>query len=259
MNISVIIPAYNDLPGVLTALNSLHALAEDNSRIEYLVQDDASPDVHYQALIPAVLASMQRNESNVGFAANCNMASQRANGDILLFVNQDVWGMPELSHGWDTVIRGIFESEPRIGIVGPRLLFPNGTVQSAGGRFDAAKQPFHPCLGWSEINHPDAATSRDMPWVTGAMMAVRRWVWETLNGFCTDYVKGYFEDVDLCCRAAERGIRVHYTADTTFIHNAGSSGGNPHFMANAKVFHDRWVATNKIQSDVSVVMERFWA
>ena len=260
MKISVIIPAYNNLPGVLTALNSLRALASDNSQIEYLVQDDASPDVEYAALIPHEIASVQRNPSNVGFAQNCNLAAGRATGDILLFVNQDVYGVPEHSQGWDVPLRACFEDEDhlRVGIVGARLLFPDGRVQSAGGQFDAACQPYHPCLGWSQINHPAVDTARDMPWVTGAVMSVRRWCWDALGGFDTVYQGGYFEDVDLCCKAREKHIRVFYEPAVTFIHSVGSTGGNPRFMTNAATFKQRWVDTKKVNSDVPVIMERFW-
>jgi len=258
MRISVIIPAYDNLPGVLTALNSLRALADDNSRIEYLVQDDASPNVNYMALVPHEIASVQRNESNVGFAQNCNAAAARATGDILFFVNQDVWAIDTHSRGWDTALREAFE-DVRVGIVGARLLFPDGRVQSAGGRFDGALQPYHPCLGWEHINHPDVATARDMPWVTGAAIAVRRWVWDTLGGFDTAYVRGYFEDVDLCCRAREAQIRVLYDPAVTLIHGVGSTGGNPQFMANAKTFFDRWVKPRKLRADVPTIQVNFWA
>jgi len=257
--ISVIIPAYNDLPGVLTTLNSLRALAADNTQVEYLVQDDASPNVLYPALVPAEIASTQRNENNVGFGQNCNTAAKRASGEILFFVNQDVYGAPEFSAGWDAKLYGVFEQDRRIGVVGVRLLFPDGKVQHAGGRFDGALQPFHPCLGWTEVNHPDVMTERDMPWVTGAAFAVRRDVWAGLEGFDPVYVGGYFEDVDFCCRARDEGYRVRYTPAVTLIHSVGGSGGNPHFMKNAQAFHKRWVLPKRVRSDVPVVMEHFWA
>jgi GT2 family glycosyltransferase len=256
MRLSVIIPAYNNLPAVLTCLNSLQALASEPH--EYLVQDDASPEVQYQALIPPQLAQVARNATNVGFAQNCNLAAQRATGEVLLFVNQDVYAHPDFSQRWDKALLAPFD-DPKVGIVGARLLFPDGRVQSAGGRFDAAGHPFHPCLGWKGINHPEVSTARDMPWVTGAALAVRRWVWDTLGGFDPAYVGGYFEDVDLCCRARIRGLVVRYQPSFTLIHSVGSSGGNPQFMVNAEIFKERWVDTMKVTPDVSVLIERWWA
>jgi len=258
MNISLIVPAYENLPGVLTCLNSLRALASDNGQIEYIVADDASPTVPYPALIPHEIAIVYRNEQNVGFGPNCNAAARRARGDVLFFVNQDVYGVPEWSQGWDAALRDAFE-DPTVGIAGARLLFPDGRVQSAGGRFDAVGQPFHPCLGWSQVHHPDAATARDMPWVTGAAIAVRRWVWETLGGFDPVYERGYFEDVDLCCRAWQKRLRVRYAPGVTLIHSVGSSGGNPLFMRNAETFKRRWVDTKLVRPDVGVIIEGWWA
>ena len=258
MNISVIIPAYNNLPGVLTCLNSLRALAADNANNEYIVQDDASPNVQYLALVPHEIATVHRNPANVGFGPNCNAGAKVARGNVLLFVNQDVYGVPEWSQGWDVALRAAFD-DPAVGIVGVRLLFPDGRVQHAGGRFDAALQPYHPCLGWTQVNHPEVATGRDMPWVTGAAIAVRRWVWEALGGFDPVYERGYFEDVDLCRRAWAKHIKVRYEPGVTFIHSVGSSGGNPLFMKNALVFKQRWVDTKQLRADVPVVLEKFWA
>jgi O-antigen biosynthesis protein len=258
MKLSVIIPAYNNLPGVLVALNSLRALAADNSQIEYIVADDASPDVQYAALVPKEIATVYRNPANVGFGANCNLGAARATGDVLFFVNQDVQAVPEFSRGWDAALLAAFD-DPAVGIVGARLLFPDGRVQSAGGLFDGACQPFHPCLGWSQVNHPDVATGREMPWVTGAAMAVRKWVWQTLGGFDLEYRHGYWEDVDLCCRAREKHIKVLYEPNITLIHSVGSTGGNPMFMKNATVFYRRWVETKRIKPNVPTIYEHFWA
>lgn len=259
MKISVIIPAFDNLPAVLTCLNSLRALAADPANIEWLVQDDASPNVLLPALIPPEVASVERNESNLGFAPNCNRAAKRATGDVLFFVNQDVYGVPQVSRGWDAALRAAFEGDPQIGVVGARLLFPNGTVQSAGGGIDGACQPYHPCLGWGDVNHPQVATSRECQWVTGAAIAVRRETWQAVVGFDPAYERGYFEDVDLCFKAREKGWAVVYEPAVTLIHSVGSTGGNPLFMRNATLWKQRWADTRKAKAEVPTIMVRFWA
>jgi GT2 family glycosyltransferase len=257
--ISVIIPAYNDIAGVLTCLNSLRAMASGGYEIEYLVQDDCSPNVLYTALVPPEIASVERNETNLGFSGNCNAASRRANGEILFFVNQDVYGVEQFSRSWDTHLLEAFSGSSKVGIVGPRLLFPDGSIQSVGGIFDGKCQPHHIGLGWSNIHHEEVNTSKVVPWLTGAAFAVRRWVWEALNGFDKSYINGYFEDVDFCCRAAEAGIDTYICTETSFVHSVGSSGGNAgYFQHNAKVFFERWVATKKVEPGVAFVYERFW-
>src|SRR5688572_1547121 len=98
MNLSIILPAYNDLAGVMTALNSLQAFA--SAPHEYIVADDASPNVNFMATIPAPCATVVRRSENGGFAANCNTGAEFAHGDVLFFVNQDVQAVEGFSNGW---------------------------------------------------------------------------------------------------------------------------------------------------------------
>ena len=213
MKLSVIIPAYNDVEGVLTALNSLRALNMGGYPVEYIVQDDASPERDLTNLIPPEIASTQRNENNLGFGGNCNAGAARANGDVLFFVNQDVYGVREWSDYWANMLIGGFD-EAQVGIVGSRLLFPNASIQNAGGLIDALGQPFHRNLGWSNPHHPDVMTPCAVTW---------------------------------------------YQPACTLFHRVGSTGGSPSFMASAKAFHERWVASGKLKPDVYSVHEHFWA
>jgi len=254
MRLSVIIPAYNNLPAVLMALNSLQAMA--TGRHEYIVQDDASPHVMYPALIPGSVASVQRNAANLGFGQNCNAAAQRAGGDVLFFVNQDVYGVYGWSEGWDAALAQAFTNED-VGIVGARLLFPDGKVQNAGGAFDARMQPFHRYLGYANPHVPEVATCGMVEWTTGAALAIRRDVFMRVGGFDAAY-KAYFEDVDLFLKARAAGYDVWYEPACTLIHSVGSTGGSPHFGQSAAIFKQRWVDTGKIKPAVYAVKERFW-
>lgn len=253
MKLSIIIPAYNHLPDVLACLNSLQAFASRPH--EYLVQDDSSPDYFGPAVIPAAIASCQRNETNLGFAGNCNAGAARAHGDVLFFVNQDVYGVPEWSPGWDAALLSAFD-DPQVGIVGARLLFPNGCIQSAGGLYDAKKQPYHRCLGYSNPLCDETNTPEPVAWVTGAALAIRRTLFEQVGGFDTAYAGGYFEDTDLCCKVAQMGYIIWYEPRCTLVHKVGQSGGNPNFLRNAMMWRERWSAI--IEADVYAVKQGFW-
>jgi GT2 family glycosyltransferase len=257
MTLSIILPAYNDLSGALTCLNSLRALQTPGAPIEYFVQDDASPAVHFPAVIPPEIAAVERNDSNFGFAGNCNRGAARASGEVLVFVNQDVYGVYGFSDGWDAPLRAAFLDES-VGIVGARLLFPDGRIQSAGGLIDARGQPFHRCLGYRNLRHPLVSAPRVVTWVTGAALAIRRDLFERLGGFDLDYAPSYFEDVDLCLRARELGAKVIYEPRCTLIHRVGSTGGSPHFRRSALRFKARWVDSARLSPDVPTVWEKFW-
>ena len=255
MKLSVIIPAYNHLADILVCINSLKAFSVTTDW-ETIVQDDASPEYIGPMVIPPGIAVCQRNEHNLGFGQNCNSGAARAHGDVLLFVNQDVFAVPGWSNGWDSILLSAF-ADASIGIVGPRLLFLNLSVQSAGGLFDAHGQPFHPCLGYSNPHHPDVSTPKVVSWVTGAALAVRRELFYAVGGFDPVY-KAYFEDVDLSMKVREAGFKVWYEPRATLIHQTGSTGGSPYFMQSAQTFKQRWVDTGKIQQDSYAVKERFW-
>lgn len=253
---SVIIPAYNHPLMVMLALNSLQATATNLFPIEYLVQDDFSTEPMARYISPLV-ASVERNDFNLGFAANCNAAAQRAKGDVLFFVNQDVYAAPEISMGWDVALMKAF-TLPKVGAVCPLLQFPDGTVQSAGGSFDVRSQPFHRHFGFSNAYASVVNTPTAVSWATGAALAVLAGVFNEVLFFSEDYKGGYFEDVDLCCRIREYGYSIYYTPEARLVHSVGSTGGNPAFLRNAELFRQRWVDTRRITPDVSVIKERFW-
>lgn len=257
MNISVVIPAYRNLQDVLTCLNSLQATASDFRAIQWIIQDDASPEIDFRLLIPPYVASVERNEVNKGFGGNCNAGAARAAGDIIVFCNQDIVADGNLSRGWDTVISAAFE-DASVGIVGARLLFPDGKVQSAGGIFDAGCAPVHRCLGYSDLTNWEVNTPETVAWATGAFLAIRRELFQAVGRFDERYGQGYFEDVALCLKVRELGYKTWYEPRVSFVHKVGSTGGSPHFYQNAQLFRKEWVITNKIKPDLPVATVRYW-
>ena len=253
MRLSVIIPAYNNLDKLLRCLNTLQA--HQRGAVEYLVQDDCSLEYDLSELIPATLAATERNAQNLGFPGNCNIGAARATGDVLFFVNQDVAATPEWSAGWDVALLAAI-GDLSAAIVGARLLYPTGSIQSVGGLFDAKKQPFHRNLGWSNPLHPDANQRKRVSWVTGAALAVRADAFWQLGGFDTGYIGGYFEDVELCVKAQLAGGEVWFEPGCTLVHEVGTTGGNPRFAANAALFRERWQQV--IEPDTMGIYARFW-
>lgn len=252
-SLSVIIPAYNKPSELIDCINTLGAA--DPVDCELIIQDDCSPDFDLRKFIAPQF--IERNPQNVGFAANCNIAAKRATRDILCFVNQDIYATPERSIGWATALLNAF-SNPQVGIVGARLLFPNGHIQSAGGLFDVTGSPYHRCLGYSNPDYEEVSTAREVDWVTGAALAIRRELFERVGGFDTSY-RAYFEDTDLCMKVRALGFKVWYEPACTLYHSVGSTGGSPHFANSARTFRARWVDTNKVSRQSAYFShERFW-
>jgi GT2 family glycosyltransferase len=258
MNLAVCIPAYNHLPEVMHALNSLRALRA--CEVAFHVQDDCSPEVNHALCIPQEIASTGRNERNLGFAGNCNLGAREAimlyQPDVLFFVNQDVHAVNEWSMGWDTALLSAFD-DPAVGIVGARLLFGNNAIQSVGGEADQLAQPVHRCLGWSNPLHHECNTRREVDWVTGAALAIRTSLFVQLRGFDEGYLM-YFEDASLCIRAREAGYKVVFEPTCTLIHSVGSTGGSPHFTNSARRFKQEFVDTGRFKRGTLTPTARFW-
>lgn len=166
-----------------------------------------------------------------------------------MFLNQDI----RPTHpGWADRMLEVLGHE-NVGIVGPRLVFENGAVQSVGGLFDAAKGPFHRDLGWADAMCARLSQSERVSWTTGAALMIRRADFLEVGGFDMGYPGGYFEDVDLCLKVrAQLHKEVWYCADATLVHEVGSTGGNPKFMDNSRRFHALW--DQHIEPDTNFVM-----
>lgn len=215
------------------------AQAGESWLLEILVQDDASPDYDLTEIVGAP-AKVARNPANLGFPGNCNAGALRAQGQVLLFLNQDTLARP----GWYAPLMRAFD-DPRVGIVGPKLVITEldkpDTIQSCGGLYGANKGPFHRYLGY-QADWWAANQRQRVSWTTGAALAIRREVFAACGGFDVGFRRGYFEDCALCESAKARGFDILYEPESVFVHNPGSTGGVPPevFRANSIRFHRLW-------------------
>ena len=217
--VSIVIPVFNQLHFTRQCLTSLENCSEPG-QYEVIVIDDASHDGTEDAL--RTLAGVKpwlryfRNPANRGFAASCNQGAVLSQGNYLLFLNNDTLVTP----GWLPPLVEVLESQPDIGIVGPKLLFPDGTVQHCGKVWGDHQTPrSHPDhLYYREPG--DAAhvnRSRDYQVVTGACMLLRRAEFFRYGPFDEQYENGW-EDDDLCYAFREQGMRIHYCSASTVVH-----------------------------------------
>ena len=154
-------------------------------------------------------------EGAFNFALMCNLGARAAQGEILIFLNDDVIPIAPL---WlESLIAQVQRNG--VGIAGARLLYPSGLIQHAGVAFgigDACGHPGRNTLGspW----FPWLDRTRDVSAVTGACMAVRKAVFEELGGFDPSFPVNY-NDVDLCLRARAAGYRVIYESAAVLRHH----------------------------------------
>ena len=232
---SIVIPVFNHAS--LTRQCLEHLLAEEHAscRVEIVVVDDASTD-----LTPEVLAGYRdritavRRPVNGGFARASNDGARAASGEPLVFLNNDTLAQP----GWlDALVRHA-EAHPRAGVVGGKLLFPDGTVQHAGVVVTGERGVRHVYAGFPGDN-PAVCRPRRFQAVTAACALVRREAFEAAGGFDTSYTNG-LEDADLCLRLGKLGWEVWYCPDCVVWHLESVSRRGRHDLENSLFFFERW-------------------
>jgi len=235
---SIIIPVYNHAALTRQCLETLLAAPPCSCGWEIIVVDDGSSDA-----TPALLKGFGdriraiTQPRNAGFATACNTGAAAATGDHLVFLNNDTVPLS----GWLDALVNHARAHPRAGVVGSKLLYPNGTIQHAGIVVMQDRYPRHIYLGFPG-NHPAVNKSRRFRMVTGACTLLPRCVFDELGGFDTIFRNGY-EDTDLCLRASERGYEIHYCHESVLIHlESVSEGRHGHSSHNTRVFCERWGA-----------------
>ena len=231
-----------DISVIIVNWNSGHVLAECLRRItrelrtvsgECIVIDNNSADDDLGFLsrefpqFPLIV-----NSRNLGFARAVNIGIRRSSGRYLLLLNPDAF----LSEGSLRPLVSLLDGAPEIGIVGPSIVNPDGTLQGSARAFPRLTTALFGRTSFLSRHFPHNpfthrqvtvhSTRRDRPqpvdWVSGACLVVRREVLEEVGGLDERYFL-YWEDADLCWRARQRGWQVVYEPRVSAMHLIGES------------------------------------
>ena len=242
--VTVIIPTYGHVDQTLLCLASI-AAAPPKIPIEVLVVDDASGDPRVDELTQVQGLRLERWPQNLGFLRSCNAAAKLARGDLLFFLNNDTEVMP----GAIDALAGLLDRRPDAGMVGARLVYPNGLLQEAGGII------WRDGSAWNYGNRDDPSRHeysyvREVDYCSGAAIMVPRVRWEELGGFDELFLPAYCEDSDLAFRLRSAGWKVIYQPRATVIHYEGVSHGTDtgtgikaYQVANTQKLAVRWADT----------------
>jgi GT2 family glycosyltransferase len=244
---SIIIPSYNGIALTEACIGALQENLPYDFRGEIIVIDDASTDDTPERMQRLAQQDPRiksiRNSRNLGFLSTCNRAADLARGDILIFLNNDTLPQP----GWLEPLLKIFEEHPDAGAVGGKLVYPDGRLQEAGGVIFSDGSAANFGRGDYEIDAPLYNYVRDVDYVTGALIATPRALFEKLGGLDPRYRPAYYEEVDYCLRVREAGWKVYYQPASVVIHLEGatcgtdpSSGQKRYQLVNRQKFVERW-------------------
>ena len=247
--VSVIIPTRNGLKVLQPCLTSLLKRTHYPD-FEVLVVDNGSDD-------PATLQFLAeleqqgrirvlRDPSPFNYSALNNRAVQQASGELICLLNNDI---EVIEAGWleELVVQAL---RPGVGAVGARLLYPDRTLQHAGVLLGVGGVANHAHLGWPG-EHPGyfsrAQLAQEMAAVTGACLLVSRAHYLAVGGLDAEHLAVAFNDVDLCLKLREHGLRNVYAPAAPLIHHESVSRGQDRspekaarFAAEVAWMQQRW-------------------
>lgn len=239
--VSIIIPVYNQFEFTYHCVESIIRNSGDIT-YEILIANDCSTDLttHIDEILPGVKCIT--NEKNLRFLLNCNNAAKYAKGKYVLFLNNDTQVQPN----WLEPLVTLIESAEDIGMVGSKLIYPDGLLQEAGGIL------WKDGSAWNFGNRQNPALPqfnyvKQVDYISGAAIMLSRALWEEIGGFDETFVPAYCEDSDLAFTVRKMGYRVMYQPLSVVVHFEGvsngtdTSSGQKHYqVVNSKKFREKW-------------------
>ena len=216
--VSIVIPVHGKWPVTEECLRSFVA-HPPTVPFEIVVVDDASPDDTLVRLAPIEGVRTVPLAVNKGFIGAVNAGIEASRGEFVVMLNNDT----EIRPGW---LEALVEtgSEPGVGLVGSKLVYPDGRLQEAGGII------FDNGGGWNfgrgdDPNRPMYNFRRDVDYCSGAAILLRRDLLERLGRLDEYFAPAYYDDVDLAFSVREAGLRVVYEPRAVVVHHEGVSHG----------------------------------
>ncbi len=248
--VSIVIPVYNQIHYTYACLLSILENTKDVT-YEIIIADDVSTDATKELSLYAENLVICRNKTNQGFLRNCNQAAKAARGKYVMFLNNDT----QVTPGWLSSLVNLIESNPTIGMVGSKLVYPDGRLQEAGGII------WSDGSGWNygrldDPEKPEYNYVKDVDYISGAAILLSTDLWKQIGGFDELFAPAYCEDSDLAFEVRKAGYRVVYQPLSKVIHFEGVSNGTDvngtglkrYQVENSRKLKEKWAEEFKKQS-----------
>ena len=239
--VSIIIPVHNQYSYTMRCLYSIADTVKDVD-YEIILTDDHSTDETKTITDKVKNITYIRNEPALGFLRNCNAAGKKARGQYLVFLNNDTVVQPN----WLESMLAVFKQNKLAGMVGSKLVYPEGILQEAGGII------WDDASGWNfgKFQQPDDAMFnyvKPCDYISGASIMISTKLWNEIGGFDDRYAPAYFEDSDLAFAVRKKGLETIYQPESVVVHFEGITHGKSvtkgikkHQEINKLTFIEKW-------------------
>ena len=226
--VAIVIPTRNHAALLSTCIDSIRDKSDyPAEKLGFVIIDNGSDQPDALELLDRLAGeprvTLIRDPSPFNYARLNNVAAAATQAEVLVFLNNDT---EICDPHWLRALAG-WAATPGIGIVGPKLLYPDHTIQHAGVVLGIGGVAGHSFVGLPS-DSPGyiglAGVTREAAALTGACIAIRRALFEAIGGF-DEHLQIAFNDTALCCEALRRGNRNLYLGDTTVIHHESKSRG----------------------------------
>ncbi|MBI4250511.1 glycosyltransferase family 2 protein [Candidatus Uhrbacteria bacterium] len=225
IDISIIIVNYRARGLVRECIKGIKQL-HTKLRLEIIVVDN-SPHEGVGEMLAERFSNVHYlpQDRNIGFAAGNNAGIRIAQGKYIMLLNYDITPLP----GSFDYLHAYLENNPAVGMVGPQLINPNGTIQHSYYRFHSFLTPVYRRLwigrfGFGKrhldrflMADMDTTSPVDVDWLLGACLMVRASSIKTV-GMMDERFFLYFEDTDWCRRFWKAKLPVRYVPGARMVH-----------------------------------------
>lgn len=223
--VCIIILNWNGIQDTIECLESIKKITYSNYMV--IVVDNASTgnDIHILKEKFNNYIQIIENDKNYGFSEGNNIGMRyvldnNLNPEYFLLLNNDTIVAPDFL----TDLVKVAESDTKIGIVGPEIYYYNfnerkNVVWSAGGKVSWWREPFYYHIGQNYDDSPKYNVQKEMGFVSGAAMLIKRHVAEKVSFLNPKYFFGY-EEIEICLKAWKAGYKVIYVPQAKVWHKA---------------------------------------
>lgn len=235
MDVSIIITSFNTKKLTLDCVRSIRGSCP-KIKYEIIVVDNGSTDDSV-AKLEKLKIKLIKNEENVGFARANNQGIEIAKGEYILLLNSDT----KVKEGVIDTLYNFAETKRDAGVVGPRLLNSDGTIQGSVFRlptmFRAFREYFLGQKGLLEKYAPKGEEPVVVEALVGAAFLITPLALKKV-GLLDERYFMYFEDLDYCRRVNHADLKIYYVPRSEIIHYHGGSGGKKDYLiASSKIYH----------------------